>query len=227
MISSSPVCDVGIFDYLPLQTSSTCCTTDIETTAMTNYLGDISFPILNVSTKLTSLAGRFSVEPTVPIPAPYDRQIHYCQSKPSSISPSVASHTSELKQDEFAVEESDDDSLKSYEKEDAGRAVGKRQMSVLIFLRDSRIYIRVLAILIMITSFSLILGAVIKYAQARRVSGHPLDAIPKPPLGITDYPCRVFTGIAGMNLAFSIIIISLSCVSSKVTTVQKIQCDEC
>ncbi|RDL42059.1 uncharacterized protein BP5553_02038 [Venustampulla echinocandica] len=67
----------------------------------------------------------------------------------------------------------------------------------------------------MIVSLSLVLGAVIKFEHARKAPGRPLDSVPQP-TPITDYPCRVFTGIASMNLGLSITIFSLSCISSKV-----------
>jgi uncharacterized membrane protein SpoIIM required for sporulation len=94
-------------------------------------------------------------------------------------------------------------------------STGKMQKSVLIFLRDSRIYIRVLAILIMIVSLSLILTAVIMFEKAQNRPGHPLDAVPKP-AAITDHPCIVFAGVAAMNLLLSLVILNLSWLSSKV-----------
>lgn len=160
----------------------------------------------------------------VPIPSAYGRQISYNNSAVTSqIPPAPAAppvHTSEKHQDIVEVPyELDEGSEKGNDKTEGSRKLGKRQTSVLIFLRDSRIYIRVLAIMIMIISFSLILVAVIKYDQAKQVPGNPLATVPVPPLGITDYPCRVFTGIAAMNLALSIIILSLSYLSSKVESI--------
>lgn len=93
------------------------------------------------------------------------------------------------------------------------------QKSVLIFLRDSRIYIRVLAILIMLVSFSLVLTAVIMFGKAQNQLGHPLDNVPKP-AAITDHPCIVFTGVAAMNLVLSVAVLSLSCVSSKACLIE-------
>jgi len=97
--------------------------------------------------------------------------------------------------------------------EETSRA--KTRSSLLIYLRDSRIYLRVLAILIMIVSLSLILSAVVMFSKAQNKPGHPLDAIPQPPTGITDRPCIVFSGVAVMNLILSIGLLSLSCISSK------------
>lgn len=161
----------------------------------------------------------------VPIPLAYGRQISYNHSTPNPqtqapAAPATPAHTNEKHQDTVEVPfEPEDASEKGKDNEDGSRKLGKRKISVLIFLRDSRIYIRVLAIMIMIISFSLILAAVIKYDQAKKVSGNPLATVPVPPLGITDYPCRVFTGIAAMNLALSITILTLSYLSSKVTSI--------
>ncbi|CAG8979427.1 hypothetical protein HYALB_00013435 [Hymenoscyphus albidus] len=69
--------------------------------------------------------------------------------------------------------------------------------------------------MIMIISFSLILSAVVRYENARKLPGNPLGTVPVPPLGITDFPCRVFMGIAGMDFLFSISILSLFYLSSK------------
>lgn len=91
----------------------------------------------------------------------------------------------------------------------------KTRPSLLIYLRDSRIYIRVLAVIMMIVSLSLILTAVVMFSKAKNKSGHPLDSIPQPPPGITDSPCIVFSGIAAMNLVLSTGLLSLSCMSSK------------
>lgn len=101
------------------------------------------------------------------------------------------------------------------EKGEGKTSTGTERSSLLIFLKDSRIYVRVLAIVIMIISLSLILTAVVQFAQAKKKPGHPLDDVPKP-AGITDNPCIVFSGVAAMNLLLSISLFVLSCVSSKV-----------
>jgi hypothetical protein len=95
------------------------------------------------------------------------------------------------------------------------RSTGKKRASLLIFLRDSRIYVRVLAIIIMLVSLSLILTAVVRFEQAKKKPGQPLNSVPQPSK-ITDYPCIVFSGIAAMNLVLSIAVLCLSCLSSKV-----------
>lgn len=101
------------------------------------------------------------------------------------------------------------------------RSTGTKRASLLIFLRDSRIYIRVLAVIIMVVSVSLILTGVVRFEQAKKKPGQPLDAIPKPSK-ITDYPCIVFSGIAAMNLVLSIAVLCLSCLSSKVCDVRMV-----
>ncbi|KAG9233880.1 hypothetical protein BJ875DRAFT_31190 [Amylocarpus encephaloides] len=165
------------------------------------------------------MAGHTNIPPlesSVPIPGPYTRQLSYDQSKVSLTSPSTPNYTSDLKNPVVGTDETETNGSEKDGKPDEKKKSGaKRELSVLIFLRHSRIYIRVLAIMIMIISFSLILAAVVKYDQAKKAPGRPLDAVPKPPLGITDYPCRVFTGVAAMNLVLSIVILSLSFISSK------------
>jgi hypothetical protein len=104
------------------------------------------------------------------------------------------------------------------EDQEQEHSTGKMQKSVLIFLRDSRIYIRVAAILIMLVSLSLILTAVIMFGKAQNKPGHPLDKVPKSAT-ITDHPCIVFTGVAAMNLLLSVSVLSLSCISSKASSI--------
>jgi len=108
-------------------------------------------------------------------------------------------------------------SLENNDKDDAEKetSTGKRQKSVLLLLRDSRIYVRVLAAIVTIVSLSLVLTAVISFSKAQKKVGHPLEKVPKPAF-ITDYPCVVVSGVAAMNLVFSISIICLSFMSSKV-----------
>jgi cytochrome c biogenesis factor len=110
----------------------------------------------------------------------------------------------------------DVDSLSKITKEEEAEvSTGKRQKSVLIFLRSSRFYIRVIAVLIMIVSLALILTAIISFANAQKKAGNPLNNVSKSAT-ITDHPCVVFSGVAAMNLVFSISILCLSCMSSKV-----------
>lgn len=110
------------------------------------------------------------------------------------------------------------DSLKGKEDEKAQEeevSAAKMRSSLLLYLRDSRIYIQVLAVLIMIVSLSLILSAVVMFSKAQNQPGHPLNSVPQPPTGITDSPCIVFSGVAAMNLVLSVVVLSLSCMSSK------------
>jgi len=153
-------------------------------------------------------------EPVVPVPAAYSRQVSFGYSKhvPNEYhDPNVYVeakrniHSSTTEAD--SLKEKDDEAEQEV-------STGKMQKSLLIFLQDSRIYIRVLAILIMLVSFSLILTAVIMFGKAQNKPGHPLDNVPKP-ANITDHPCIVFTGVAAMNLVLSVAVLSLSCVSSK------------
>lgn len=152
-------------------------------------------------------------EPTVPLPAAYSRQVSYDVSKNRPHNPNVYNWD---KRDTTLSATTEIDSLKVDDKNDGKdmTSTGKHQKSVLIFIRDSRIYIRVLAILTMIVSLSLILTAVISFLSAQNKPGHPLDSVPKP-TKITVHPCIVFSGVAAMNLVFSIAILSLSCISSK------------
>jgi len=153
-------------------------------------------------------------EPAVPVPAAYTRVTSYGYSKNEHHDPNVYV---ESKRDTAQSASTEVDSLqvdKGDENEEQEVHTGKTQKSVLIFLQDSRIYIRVLAILIMLVSFSLILTAVIMFGKAQNKPGHPLDNIPKP-AAITDHPCIVFTGVAAFNLCLSVAVLSLSCVSSK------------
>jgi len=66
----------------------------------------------------------------------------------------------------------------------------------------------------MIVSLSLILTAVISFAKAQKKAGNPLNNVPKP-APITAHPCVVFSGVAAMNLVFSVSVLCLSCMSSK------------
>jgi hypothetical protein len=107
----------------------------------------------------------------------------------------------------------DKDSMRAHEEELPKR---KRHHLVLIFLVYFRVYVRVLAALIMVTSLSLVLTAVILFEKAQHEKGHSLDKVPMPSETITDFPCMVFSGVAFMNLAFSITLLCLSSMSSKV-----------
>ena len=154
--------------------------------------------------------------PETPLPRAYTRQLSYGLSKTQYNDPNI--YVDEYDSNGSAKSPSTEvDSLDQNNKEEDEKEVstGKRKKSVLIFLRDSRIYVRVLAVLIMIVSLSLVLTAVISFAKAQKKSGHPLDNVPKA-ASITDHPCIVFSGVAVMNLVFSILILTLSFMSSKV-----------
>ena len=152
----------------------------------------------------------------VPLPAAYTRQVSYDSSKRSDYSPSVYS---ENKRTFVQSPLSEFDSLKGsyqdeeYEGEDQSTA--KRRQSVLILLLNSRLFFRVLIVLVMCTSLALVLTAVIKFALAQKKPSHPLSSIPQN-APITDHPCIVFSGVAVMNLFLSVSIFIIACKSSKV-----------
>lgn len=154
-------------------------------------------------------------ENAVPLPAAYSRVVSFNQKlhQEPDHNPNVyvepKKDVSPFAESESLKEDNDN------EKDGQEVAQGKTQKSVLIFLRDSRIYIRVLAVLIMIISFSLIITAVSMFAKAKNQPGNPLESIPSR-ADITDHPCIVFSGVAAMNLAISITILGLSWLSSKV-----------
>ncbi|TVY48585.1 hypothetical protein LOCC1_G002651 [Lachnellula occidentalis] len=153
----------------------------------------------------------------VPVPSAYPRQLSYGLSKITSHNPLIYDANAESNRESIrpGVAEVDSVQVDSDDENDVAKtSTGTKRSSLLIFLKDSRIYVRVLAIVIMIISLSLILTAVVQFAQAKKKTGHPLDAVPKPS-GITDYPCIVFSGVAAMNLVLSISLFVLSCVSSK------------
>ncbi|TVY15424.1 hypothetical protein LARI1_G006957 [Lachnellula arida] len=133
----------------------------------------------------------------VPVPSAYTRQLSYGPSKITPHSPLIYDANAESNQ---AAAGSGVAEVDSDDEEGEGKtSTNTKRSSLLIFLKDSRIYIRVLAIVIMIISLSLILTAVVQFAQAKKKPGHPLDDVPKP-AGITDNPCIVFSGVAAMNL---------------------------
>jgi len=75
----------------------------------------------------------------------------------------------EIKQDHLQTTVNEEaESLKHEEDKGEEPSTGKPRSSLLIFLRDSRIYIRVLAIMVMIVSFSLILTAVVMWSKAQK-----------------------------------------------------------
>jgi len=141
-----------------------------------------------------------------PLPAASTRQLSYGISNSRFNDPKV--YVPESGSGEYSLERKD-------KKCGEGAPNGTRQKSILLFLEDLRFYIRAIAILIMIVSLSLILTAVISFAKARKKHGHPLDNVPQA-APITDYPCIVFSGITVMNLVFSLSLLCVSCMSSKV-----------
>ncbi|CZR60852.1 uncharacterized protein PAC_10748 [Phialocephala subalpina] len=152
----------------------------------------------------------------VPVPAAYTRHLSYDVSKDTQFNPHVYVEPKRMTTESGTTEKDSlrgKDNDKELEEEEVRHA--KTRSSLLIYLRDSRIYIRVLAVIIMIVSLSLILTAVLMFAKAQNKPGYPLDKIPQPSSGITDSPCIVFSGIAAMNLVLSIGLLSLSCMSSK------------
>ncbi|KAE8441839.1 hypothetical protein EG329_004240 [Mollisiaceae sp. DMI_Dod_QoI] len=154
-------------------------------------------------------------ETAVPVPAAYTRHLSYGVSKDSQFNHHVYVEPKGV-MTEPHVTERDNLREKAQDREQEEEVpTASTRTSLLIFLRDSRIYIRVLAVLIMIISLSLILTAVVMFSKAQNKPGHPLDSIPQPPTGISDSPCVVFSGVAAMNLVLSIAILSLSCMSSK------------
>jgi hypothetical protein len=155
----------------------------------------------------------------VPVPAAYSRQVSFGYSKnvpDEKNDPNVYVERdihSSCSVEGNSLKEKDEEK----EQEQEENSTGKSQKSLLIFLHNSRIYIRVAAILIMLVSFSLILTAVIMFGKAQKKPGHPLDNVPQP-APITDHPCIVFTGVAVMNFLLSVIVLSLRCMSSKVSS---------
>ena len=155
----------------------------------------------------------------VPVPAAYSRQVSFGYSK--NVPDEKDDPNVYVERDIHSSSSIEDNRLKEKdaekEQDQEGNSTGKSQKSLLIFLHNSRIYIRVAAILIMLVSFSLILTAVIMFGKAQKKPGHPLDNVPHP-APITDHPCIVFTGVAVMNFFLSVTVLSLSCMSSKVSS---------
>jgi len=153
-------------------------------------------------------------ETTVPIPAAYTKHLSYDVSQDSQFNHHVYIESKTMTSKSGVTEV---DSLQGKEHDDQEEEVSTatKRSSLLIYLRDSRVYIRALAVLIMVISLSLILSAVVMFSKAKNKPGHPLDAIPQPPTGITDSPCIVFSGVAALNLILSLMLLSASFLSSK------------
>jgi len=157
-------------------------------------------------------------EAAVPVPAAYTRNVSYDYSKNQYYRPVLSNKSNSvwtpISESQISLKGLTGNDIGEKESEKEEGSSGRPHTSLLIFLRGSRYYIRVLAILVMIVSFSLILTAIISFSKAQGKPNHPLDSVPTP-APITDRPCIVFAGISAMNLVFSIAIISLSCISSK------------
>lgn len=154
--------------------------------------------------------------PQTPLPAAYTRQLSYGFPIPQHHSPNVyvrdyGSSVSERSPGK-EIDSPQEDNGKDGEQDFSS---GKRKKSMLLFLRDSRFYIRIITVLIMMVSLSLVLTAIISFSKAQKKAGNPLNSVPKK-AHITDHPCLVFSGVAVMNLVFSISILCVSCMSSKV-----------
>ena len=155
----------------------------------------------------------------VPLPMAYTRQIAYDYSKNQYYNPNLHVENHESKRDTVDSTVTEVDSLESkrdnekIQEEDF--ATAKFQKSILMHLRNSRFYIRAFAVLVMISSLSLIVTAVVMFSKAKRQPGNPLGQVPQP-APITDRPCIVFSGVAAMNLILSLSVFWLGCASSKV-----------
>jgi hypothetical protein len=154
----------------------------------------------------------YASEPLVPVPAAYTKDVSYNYST-NHDSPS-SYIDKENKRDTLQSTEYEVDNLKNNEQEKNSTGTGRAWDRALRMLNNSRFYIRILAVLIMIVSLALILSAVIHFAKAKRAPGHPLNQVPQQ-APITDQPCIVFSGIAFMNLFLSVAILVISCASSK------------
>lgn len=131
----------------------------------------------------------------VPLPAAYTRQVSYGYTNDQ---PHDSDVYTEVKESVVQSPESEVSTLKDDEQE---ISTGKRQKSVLIFLRSSRFYIRVLAILVMIASFSLILTAVIMFSKAQKKPGNPLSSVPQP-APITDQVSKALCSCTLTTLSY-------------------------
>ncbi|TAQ90551.1 hypothetical protein B7494_g1105 [Chlorociboria aeruginascens] len=153
-------------------------------------------------------------EPITPLPTAYNRQVAYDSTKNQyySLTPyttpwdlkceTASSSTAELR--------SLDVSGDIYQE----ISTGKPRKSLMLWLRDCKIIIRALAIVILIISVAMILTAVTQFENAKQQPNHPLNTIPQQ-APVTDTPCLVFSGVAALNLIFSITLLVFACVSSK------------
>jgi hypothetical protein len=159
---------------------------------------------------MSNYAASTGVPPAVPIPAAYTHNYSTTQ----YYNPSFYIDNEGNKRDTLHSTEYEVDSLKNDEPEKNPTSAGRAWDCALRMLNNSRFYIRILAVLMMIVSLTLILSAVIHFVKARRAPGQPLNQVPQP-APITDQPCIVFSGVAFMNLFLSVAMLVVSCVSSK------------
>jgi len=164
-------------------------------------------------------------ENAVPLPRAYTRAVSYDISAKNPISydylrnqyynPNTYVNQEPSKQD-TASTISDYDSLSLYKEveEEEAASPAKFRSPMFRYLKNSRLWIRTLTILVMITSAALILTAIIKFNNAKNAPGQAFNNLPQP-APITDHPCIVFTGIAVMNLLLSVTVWVLSCCSSR------------
>jgi len=160
-------------------------------------------------------------ENAVPIPRAYTRTLAYDVSAHNPISydylknqyynPNASSERGPSKRDAISTISEYESLYKEVEEETDSSAKFRKPM--FRYLKNSRLWIRTLTIMVMITSASLILTAIIKFNNAKNAPGQAFNNIPQP-APITDHPCIVFTGIAVMNLLLSITVWTLSCCST-------------
>lgn len=152
---------------------------------------------------------------TVPLPLAYSRNVSYDYSRSPSFSQSLYADKNSVRTPSSDVDSfTGEHNGAGHKNQESGLPLGKRQLSLLIILRGSRIYTRVATVVVMLGSLSLILAAIISFSKAKNNPTTPLRSnVP-----VTDQPCIVFSGIAAMNLVLSISLLVLSCASSKVSS---------
>ncbi|PQE31020.1 hypothetical protein CJF32_00006058 [Rutstroemia sp. NJR-2017a WRK4] len=156
-------------------------------------------------------------EVAIPPPAAYSRQVSYGHAT-STISHEAIADEYVVPPTHAVVENPEagssqmsftEISLEDGKKASKGKGTSstKPRWPIIRWFSSSRFYIRGFAIMVMITSFALILTAVVMFEKhGQRATGAAF---------VTDYPCQVFLGIATMNLVLSIAFLFLSCISSK------------
>jgi len=165
------------------------------------------------------LLNKEPVLPTVPLPAAYPRNFsynyptnHYYAYTDKNLAQTAITPLSEFHSLKSSRSYDDDWGSKDPEPQ---RKLGRRHTSVLLILGGMRFYVRVFTVLVIITSFSLVMTAVISFATAQRDPFHRLENAPQPPVPITDHPCVVFSGVSVMNLVISVSLLIVSCCSRK------------